>query len=97
MLIIDTKKCTGCRLCEKDCPAGAINVIKAKASIDHSKCKNCYRCISICPNDAIKKIKRFEDIRFSNKKSKELSLELCSIQEKITSLRSGLDRLETKK
>ena len=45
--------CTGCGLCAKNCPAGAIDRANPK-KLDKSKCISCMRCIMICPNTARK-------------------------------------------
>jgi uncharacterized protein len=51
--IVYTKKCVGCRECEKVCPAGAIRMENKKAVIDGLKCIGCATCIAVCPNAAI--------------------------------------------
>lgn len=43
--------CTGCGLCARECPTGAI-LSGHPALPDSSKCISCMRCISICPNQA---------------------------------------------
>ncbi len=48
----DPARCTGCRTCEKSCPAGAITVDKVPA-FDSGKCINCYCCYELCPEHAI--------------------------------------------
>lgn len=45
--------CTGCGLCAKNCPAGAIDPKNPK-KLDKNKCISCMRCIMICPNTARK-------------------------------------------
>ena len=49
----DSKICTGCGMCAKNCPAGAISVENGKAKINYEKCLGCGLCISICPFGAI--------------------------------------------
>lgn len=44
--------CTGCGLCEKECPMGNISIRDGKA-VSMDRCTMCYRCISRCPNKAI--------------------------------------------
>lgn len=46
-----TMSCTGCGLCAKNCPAGAIDSKNPK-KLDKSKCISCMRCIMICPHTA---------------------------------------------
>ena len=51
--------CIKCRLCEKNCPSGAIKVVPPKvgtgsvAIIDYDKCTNCGICVEKCPTKAI--------------------------------------------
>jgi dihydroorotate dehydrogenase (NAD+) catalytic subunit len=47
-------KCTGCRLCERHCVFGAINVVGGVARIDPSKCTGCGLCVSVCPPRALR-------------------------------------------
>lgn len=52
---IDTSKCGGCKLCEKNCKAACIN-IKPKGQtpeVDKSRCVTCFNCIDNCKNGAI--------------------------------------------
>lgn len=59
------EKCIGCRLCMKDCPSGAINIVKVgdkqfEAEIDLGKCIYCAQCVDTCPKKALKDTDEFE-------------------------------------
>lgn len=45
--------CIGCKMCENNCPFGAIKVENNIAKIDYSKCKQCMVCTAKCPVRAI--------------------------------------------
>lgn len=45
--------CIGCKICEKNCEAGAITVINNHAVIDYSKCTSCGVCAEKCPKKII--------------------------------------------
>ena len=47
------EKCTGCALCVKTCPFGAITMEAKKAVIDLAKCNLCGACVDACKFDAI--------------------------------------------
>jgi predicted Fe-Mo cluster-binding NifX family protein/NAD-dependent dihydropyrimidine dehydrogenase PreA subunit len=49
---VDAEKCTGCRLCEEVCPAGAVKVDRI-AYIDVRKCTGCGQCVAECPQEAL--------------------------------------------
>lgn len=49
-----TAGCISCKICEKNCPSGAIQVIDNIAKIDYSKCDNCGQCVEKCPRKIIK-------------------------------------------
>jgi len=48
---IDADKCIGCRNCERNCPAGCIDIENKK--IDNEMCVKCLKCLSVCPKDAV--------------------------------------------
>ena len=50
--VIDTTKCNGCGLCERNCKASCIN--SKEHSIDYSRCVACMNCIDKCKRGAIK-------------------------------------------
>lgn len=47
--------CLGCKLCEKQCEAGAITVDGNTAHIDYEKCTGCGKCAEKCPAGGIVK------------------------------------------
>jgi len=48
--------CIGCKLCEKNCPSGAVTVQNNHAVIDYEKCTNCGKCAEVCRVHAIRSI-----------------------------------------
>ncbi len=48
--------CIACRICEKNCPAGAVTVTDCVAHIDQSKCIGCGKCAEKCPRKIIKRL-----------------------------------------
>ncbi len=48
--------CITCRLCEKNCPTGAVSIVDNIAVIDYSKCTSCGTCASKCPRKVIQDI-----------------------------------------
>jgi NAD-dependent dihydropyrimidine dehydrogenase PreA subunit len=57
--VIDPDLCSGCVVCLKNCPAGAISGKPKKVHhIDQSKCTKCGICMAVCPPKfrAVKKV-----------------------------------------
>ena len=51
---IDEEKCTGCRLCAKNCPEHAIaGEAKDPHTIDQDKCIKCGVCVDVCKFEAV--------------------------------------------
>ena len=48
-----SKKCTGCGVCARECPAGAIAPEKPRET-DAAKCIRCLACVKACPAQARK-------------------------------------------
>ena len=46
--------CIGCRICEKNCPSGAIVLNGGIAAIDYDKCTGCGVCVGKCPRNIIR-------------------------------------------
>jgi uncharacterized Fe-S center protein len=49
---IVTEKCTGCKVCEKNCNHDAVHVTDKIAVIDYGKCVGCGQCVAVCNFDA---------------------------------------------
>lgn len=47
--------CIACKICEKECPTGAIKVENNLAIIDFEKCDGCFTCVEKCPTKCILK------------------------------------------
>ena len=66
-LLFDYDKCIGCAMCEKVCPAKAIELYPViekekktkKIVIFLSRCTYCSECVKVCPRDAITMNKEF--------------------------------------
>jgi len=51
---INSSTCTGCGICEQNCPATAIEVHEQKAELNPASCIRCGICHSVCPRDAVR-------------------------------------------
>ncbi len=51
---IDEEGCTSCGLCQKVCPASAIETLESKKRhIIKNECLTCFKCQEVCPVDVI--------------------------------------------
>jgi Fe-S-cluster-containing hydrogenase component 2 len=50
---VDASTCSGCGVCEKTCPTGAVEIVDGIAIIEHSLCNDCGSCFYTCPKGAI--------------------------------------------
>ena len=65
MISVDKEKCTGCGLCEKACPFGAIKIVE-KIAVIGDECTLCGACVDQCNLKAITiQRKKFEDVDLS--------------------------------
>jgi electron transfer flavoprotein alpha subunit/NAD-dependent dihydropyrimidine dehydrogenase PreA subunit len=53
LLVVDGRSCTGCRLCERNCPFGAIMVVDGVARVGEN-CTLCGACMNVCAAHAIR-------------------------------------------
>jgi len=51
--VIDSAKCTGCKICLESCPVGAIGLGQERLVFDYKKCILCLCCHEFCPSGAI--------------------------------------------
>jgi formate hydrogenlyase subunit 6/NADH:ubiquinone oxidoreductase subunit I len=59
------EKCIGCKLCMRDCPSGAIEIIKTgekefEAHINLAKCIYCGQCVDSCVKKALEITSAYE-------------------------------------
>lgn len=64
-LKFNAQMCIGCKMCMRDCPAGAIEIRKIgekqfEAEINLAKCIYCGQCVDSCPKNALLISSEFE-------------------------------------
>jgi len=74
-LAFDASKCIGCRLCVRDCPSKAIEIVdmgdkKFKAVVRLDKCIYCAQCVDSCNKNALSVTREFELAAFDREKLK---------------------------
>ena len=50
---VNTENCIGCGFCVRDCPVGAVKLVKKKAVISDHWCTHCGVCRRVCESEAI--------------------------------------------
>ncbi|MFA5097875.1 MAG: 4Fe-4S dicluster domain-containing protein [Candidatus Margulisiibacteriota bacterium] len=73
-LVADIKKCIGCKMCSRDCPADAIKVIKQDTPekkftlhIYLDRCICCGQCVDVCPTKTLSMLSDHEYAAYSRK------------------------------
>lgn len=69
------ERCIGCKLCMRDCPSNAINIIKTgekefSAEIDLGKCVYCAQCVDSCLKKALEATEEYELAQLDREKLK---------------------------
>lgn len=77
-IIFDSKACVGCKMCMKDCPAGAIRIEptgvekKFKCTFMLDRCLFCAQCVDSCKRNALSASTEFELTRLKKDQFKDI-------------------------
>ena len=86
-------KCTGCGICEKNCPQHCITVVKKEGEkqpetyiVNYGLCMFCRICIDVCPFNALQQTQEHEFIGGSRqdfiRQKEELQMKTVYVEEK---------------
>lgn len=79
-IVFDSKACVGCKMCMRDCPAGAIRVEPAgvekkfKCVFLLDRCLFCAQCVDSCPRKALSATTEYELACFEREQLEDLQL-----------------------
>jgi formate hydrogenlyase subunit 6/NADH:ubiquinone oxidoreductase subunit I len=76
-IAFNSKLCSGCKMCMRDCPAKALAIEKVgeekifKANFLFDQCIYCAQCVDSCPKNALAITPEFELAQYDRKKLQE--------------------------
>lgn len=76
-IAFEAGKCIGCKMCMRDCPAKAIEIIKPgeekifECTFYLDRCIYCAQCVESCPRDALATTPNFELAHYNREALKE--------------------------
>lgn len=79
-IIFNSNSCIGCKICMRDCPAGAIRIEptgvekKFKCTVSLDRCLFCAQCVDSCPRKALSATTEFELTCFEREEFKDVQV-----------------------